>query len=66
MVILIVFVTATLSLGLGGYIGMRVTVRNVDRLLAVMTPDELTLLARKARARRQLLGVDQAVPASED
>lgn len=47
------------ALPAGWWAGMRTTARNADRLLAVMSPDEIVATARRARARRAALSAEQ-------
>lgn len=55
MDILIASAAAALGFSSGLWAGIRLTARNADRLLAVMSPDQIASLARRTRARRTLL-----------
>ncbi len=55
MDIVIAVVAAAVAFPAGAWVGIRVTARNADRLLAAMSPEQLTELGRRTRARKTLL-----------
>ena len=52
MTILLLVGVATLFFGAGVWTGMRTMGRNLDRVLAAFTPEQLRILAQRVSARR--------------
>lgn len=66
---LVAIVAVVVAFGSGSWMGARTMGRNLDRVLAAMTPEELKVLGRRIRARH-LLATSQspsaASPSSEN